>query len=274
LRTIAALRESVLPSESGPTGEEYRDVQDDIQQRKAEAAAPLIVFLADKPPAFQAGFLVTMENYRSVGALVAFVAEALAGPLLMRGLGFAEQVGGIAFRRAAQASRARRVAIRLQELYIVRRLRALRAADADIARALRAEHPNLTEANAMRSLTGPPGTRARRVPTSKDLTPDLEFINARGEVITTREVKAIVGEVDTFMRELKKGFLQVKNRGHVFVQVKANSEVERWIATFVRSRLSTGGNIAAYERATVEIWDETGRLLYFGRLADWVEFSL
>lgn len=274
VRTIAALRESVLPSESGPTGEEYRDVQDDIQQRKAEAAAPLIAFLADKPAAFQAGFLVTLENYRSVGALVAFVAEALAGPLVMRGLGFAEQVGGIVFRRAAQASRARRVAIRLQELYKVRQLRLLRAAHTDIAQAIRLEHPNLTVANSMKAVTGPPGTRPKLIPRGDSLTADLEFLNARGEVIMTREVKALVGEVDTFMKELKKGVMQVRNEGNVFVQVNANSNVERWVGTFVRSRLSRGSSISPYARATLELWDDTGRLLYYGRLADWVEFGL
>ncbi len=272
LRTISSLSEAFLPSLDGPTGEDYREVQEDIRQRKAEAAAPLIAFLSDKPAAFQAGFLVTMKNYRAVGELIQFVAEALAGPIIFRGIGFGIRVGGAVFRRSAQAARARQVALRLQEFYVVRRLDQIRLVDRHMAGLLMREHPNLTRVTAERALNGPPGTRARLVQTGELVTPDIEFLDRTQNVLLRREVKAISGGIDAFKRQLKKGALQVNYSGDVILQVPKGVDIEQWMRSFVGSRTSVDADMGRYAGVTIQIWDESGRLLLHGRLMDWVRY--
>ncbi|HWU87081.1 MAG TPA: DUF4157 domain-containing protein [Kofleriaceae bacterium] len=122
----------------------------------------------------------------------------------------------------------------------------------------------LTRPNAEQVLTGPPGTRVR-VAGPGGAGADVEFIDATGQTVLRREVKAINGGVNSFNSEVSHAATQLGRQGEIWVQVPAGTDVNAWLRAF-RGRRDAAA-LARYSGVELRAFDPAGTVLYSGPVA-------
>ena len=138
--------------------------------------------------------------------------------------------------------------------------------DADVSKLIKDTNPKFPMAkhNAEVAFKGPPGTKPL-VAGSGVAGGDLKFVNAKGEVVFQREVKCITGKQSAFNSSVSHAVEQIGKTGEVFVQVPAGTDALSQVNRF-RGIARTPEQLAKYKDKAIKIVDETGKILYDGKI--------
>jgi hypothetical protein len=120
------------------------------------------------------------------------------------------------------------------------------------------EHPGLTEANALKALTGPPGTTPVALG-GGGMQADILFLDANGNIVRSRDVKVTI---DTqFSKRLSEAVDQKADE--VFMQMPAGTNVKTLLKRFAGNRKGPG-QLDKYKNVNLDVVDPSGNVLYDG----------
>lgn len=127
------------------------------------------------------------------------------------------------------------------------------------------EHPNLTSEVADAALEGPSGT-SPRAKGAGGQGADVDFVDGNDNVVLSREVKVVDGNVNSFNTQISYAAnKQINLNGEIYVQVPADTDANSWITRFRGRR--TPSDLAKYSNVSISIFDPSANLLFSGSLA-------
>ncbi|MEZ4438906.1 MAG: RHS repeat-associated core domain-containing protein [Polyangiaceae bacterium] len=123
----------------------------------------------------------------------------------------------------------------------------------------------LSETNALRAVTGPPGSRIARLAEGPGADLTFESLTESGVATLQREVKSIAGGAQgSFNTEVAHAAKQVDFGGEILVQVPEGTDALRMVLRFRGPR--TAAQLGRYRSVEITIVDPEGRVLFAGPL--------